>query len=256
MSKIVRVLPLNSNVVKYAIYEGEKVNVIVASPFEGMLVETSETYGIDEVKLLPPCLPSKIVCVGLNYKDHAEELGMELPDEPMLFLKPPSSVIGLDDTIKLPAMSKRVDHEAELAIVIGKRIKSAAVEEARGGILGYTCLNDVTARDLQEKDIQFTRSKSFDTFCPIGPWIETDFAPEAQAIRCIVNGETRQSSDLSQLINGPDALVSYISHIMTLEPGDVIATGTPSGIGRIRAGDEVIVEIEGIGSLKNHVERG
>jgi 2-keto-4-pentenoate hydratase/2-oxohepta-3-ene-1,7-dioic acid hydratase in catechol pathway len=203
--------------------------------------------------LLAPCVPTKIVAVGLNYRDHARELGMQVPDSPILFLKPPTSVIGPGESIVRPAMSSRVDYEAELGIVIRDRVSRIPPEASRDHILGYTCANDVTARDLQKKDGQWTRAKSFDTFCPIGPWIQTDLDPDDLLIEAYVNGERRQSSRTSQFIYGVDLLVSFISQVMTLEPGDLIITGTPAGIGPMQAGDEVEVRIEGIGCLKNGV---
>jgi len=206
-----------------------------------------------EVSFLAPCVPTKIVAVGLNYRDHARELGMPVPESPILFLKPASSVIGPGQTIVRPAMSSQVDYEAELGIVIKDRTSRIAPADVRGHILGYTCANDVTARDLQKKDGQWTRAKSFDTFCPIGPWIETDIDPGNLLVESFLNGGRRQSSRTSQFIFGVDHLVSFISQVMTLEPGDVIITGTPAGIGPMQAGDEVEVRIEGIGSLKNRV---
>jgi len=238
----------------YGVRRDDHIQVIAASPFDGMVVGTSEEYSIDEVELLAPCTPSKIVAVGLNYRDHAEELGMPLPEEPLLFLKPPSSIIGPGATIVLPDMSSQVEHEAELAIIIGSRARNITPELASDFILGYTCLNDVTARDLQKRDIQFTRSKSFDTFCPLGPWITTDIDPADLQISCLVNNEIRQESSTGQLVHGVNELVSFVSRIMTLEPGDIISTGTPVGVGRLEHGDEVVVRIEGIGELKNRVE--
>ncbi len=211
-------------------------------------------YDLNEVKLLPPCSPSKIVAVGLNYADHAREVKLPVPEEPLLFLKPPSSVVGPGDPILIPRQSSRVDYEAELAVVIGRIATKLSREEAKGSILGYTCLNDVTARDLQTKDGQWTRAKSFDTFCPIGPWIETDLDPSDLRIELFLNGERKQDSRTSNLIFDPFVLVEHISAIMTLCPGDVIATGTTSGIGPVEAGDTVEVRIEGIGSLVNPVE--
>ena len=251
--KIVRFTAAQGGPAAYGVCHGDDVRVMVASPFDGMIVETSESHPLAAIRLLPPCRPGKIVAVGLNYRDHARELGMEPPEAPLLFLKPPSSVTGPGDEIRLPRMSGHVDHEAELAVVMGERTKNITREEAWGHILGYTCLNDVTARDLQKRDIQFTRSKSFDTFCPLGPWIETGFRPKKQKIECRVNGSVRQSSTLDQLIHPVDALVEFISSIMTLEPGDVIATGTPVGVGPLHPGDEVTVSIAGIGELKNSV---
>ncbi len=211
-------------------------------------------YMLGQVKLLPPCTPSKVVAVGLNYRDHAEELGLALPEEPLLFLKPPSSVIGPGETILAPPQSKRVDYEAELAVVISRTAQQVTAEKAADYILGYTCLNDVTARDLQSKDGQWTRAKGFDTFCPIGPWIETDLDPSDLEISLYLNDELKQRSRTSNLIFDPFRLVEFVSHVMTLTPGDVIATGTTSGIGPMRPGDKVEVRIEGIGSLFNFVE--
>ncbi|HTF99259.1 MAG TPA: fumarylacetoacetate hydrolase family protein [Nitrospirota bacterium] len=208
---------------------------------------------VSEVKLLAPCVPSKIVAVGLNYRDHAREMGLSLPEAPVLFLKPPTTVIGPDDAIMIPPAAGRIDHEAELGIVIRRRTKNAGPEEAGKVILGYTCANDVTARDLQKKDVQWTRAKSFDTFCPIGPWIETGLDPSNVLVEAYLNGERRQSSRTGQLIFNVPFLVSFISQVMTLEPGDLIITGTPSGIGPLQPGDTVEVRIEGIGSLKNSV---
>ncbi len=253
--KLARFTTQKNNAPRYGLLRDDYVRVIVADPFEGIIVGTSETYPIEETTLLPPCLPTKIVAVGLNYKDHAQELGMPIPEEPLIFLKPPSSVIGPNDAIKLPAISNRVDYEAELGIVIGQKAKNVPVENAKKYILGYTCINDVTARDLQQKDVQFTRAKSFDTFCPIGPVIHMGFDSSDARIQCLVNGEVRQDSRTSQIIHSPERLVSFISHIMTLNPGDIIATGTPKGIGPLKAGDEVIVAIEGLGELKNRVEQ-
>ena len=210
-------------------------------------------YPLSRLKLLPPCVPTKVVAIGLNYRDHAVELGFALPEEPIVFLKPATSVIGAGDAILYPAASKQVDYEAELGIVIRDRIRSVSPREARGHILGYTCANDVTARDLQKKDGQWTRAKSFDTFCPVGPWIETDLDPGDLLIESYLNGERRQSSRTSQLIFDVYQLVSFVSGIMTLNPGDLIITGTPAGIGSMKPGDEIEVRIEGIGSLKNKV---
>jgi 2-keto-4-pentenoate hydratase/2-oxohepta-3-ene-1,7-dioic acid hydratase in catechol pathway len=211
-------------------------------------------YALSDVRLLSPTEPSKIVAVGLNYRDHAEELDLELPEEPLLFMKPSTSVIGPEDTIVMPPCSERVDYEAELGIVIGKEATRVRVEDAHKHILGYCCLNDVTARDLQQKDGQWTRAKGFDTFCPIGPWIETDIDPGDLSIELFLNHERKQKSNTSNLIFSVYQLVAFISGVMTLLPGDVIATGTPSGIGTVAIGDEVEVRIEGIGSLINRVK--
>jgi 2-keto-4-pentenoate hydratase/2-oxohepta-3-ene-1,7-dioic acid hydratase in catechol pathway len=208
-----------------------------------------------QIHLLPPCTPSKIVAVGLNYRDHAKELNLPVPDTPIVFLKPPTSVIGPGEAVLYPATSSQVDYEAELGMVMKDRARNISPADARDHILGYTCANDVTARDLQKKDGQWTRAKSFDTFCPVGPWIETDLNPDDLLIESYLNGERRQSSRTSQFIFTVDYLVSFISGIMTLEPGDLIITGTPAGIGPMKPGDEIEVRIEGIGSLKNTVKR-
>jgi 2-keto-4-pentenoate hydratase/2-oxohepta-3-ene-1,7-dioic acid hydratase in catechol pathway len=206
------------------------------------------------IRLLAPCVPTKVIAVGLNYRDHAGELGMAVPETPILFLKPPTTVIGPDDDIRFPPMSRQVDYEGELGVVIKDRVSRIAPAEARQHILGYTCANDVTARDLQKKDGQWTRAKGFDTFCPVGPWIETDLDPNDLQIETYLNGELRQSSRTSQFVFGVDNLVSFISQVMTLEPGDLIITGTPAGIGPMQRGDSVEVRIEGIGSLVNRVK--
>ena len=216
---------------------------------------TGTTSGeLSIARTLPPCQPSKIVCLGLNYRDHAQEMGFSIPAEPILFLKPPSSIIGHGDDIVYPEQSARVDYEAELAVVISRRCRKIGPDDASGYILGYTCLNDVTARDLQAKDGQWTRAKSFDTFAPLGPWIETAIAdPHSLDIRLTVNGEIKQSSNTRHLIFSIPEIVAYLSNIMTLEPYDVIATGTPSGIGPLNRGDTVCVQIQDIGALENKV---
>ncbi len=251
--KLVRFSRQGEKVVQYGMWRDDHVRAIVADPFQDLIVGTAEWYPVETVTLHPPCLPSKIVAIGLNYRDHAEELGMEIPDEPLLFLKPPSSLTGPDTEIVCPPMSSQVEHEAELAVVVKKRAKHVSAVDAHKYILGYTCLNDVTARDLQKRDVQFTRSKSFDTFCPLGPYIETEIDPSDLKVECRVNGELRQSSSTAQLVHDPFHLLSFVSRIMTLEPGDVIATGTPKGVGPLVPGDEVVVSIEGIGELKNRV---
>ncbi len=231
------------------IYEGKfeiDKNVIVFGNFE---------FPLSSVKFLPPVKPSKIIAVGLNYLDHAEELGMSIPEEPVIFLKPPSAVIGHEDTIILPDTSKRVDYEGELAVVIGKDCKNVKKHDVDDYVLGYTCFNDVTARDLQQKDEQWTRAKSFDTFAPIGPYIaELDDVTKLK-IETRVNGKVVQRSTTSNLIFDVPALVEFISSIMTLKAGDIIATGTPSGVGPLKNGDIVEVEIEKIGILRNKAEK-
>lgn len=219
------------------------------SPFKTL----KACHAYSQIALLAPCSPSKIIAVGLNYRDHAGELGLAVPDEPVLFLKPPTTVIAPGDAIMYPEASAQVDFEAELGVVIKDRIRGIGPDEAREHVLGYTCANDVTARDLQKKDGQWTRAKSFDTFCPTGPWIETELDPDNVLVESYLNGERRQSSRTAEFIFKVDELVSFISGIMTLNPGDLILTGTPSGIGPMKKGDEVEVRIEGIGSLKNRV---
>ena len=212
-------------------------------------------FNLSELRVLTPASPSKIVCVGLNYRDHAEEMHMEIPEEPVLFLKPPSAVIGHEDKILYPASSSRVEYEAELAFVIGKRCKNISASKALDVIAGYTCFNDVTARDLQYKDVQWTRSKSFDTFAAFGPYLASpDEVNISDAkIGCRVNGEIRQASSTANLIFDIPYLIEFITEIMTLEVGDVIATGTPPGVGELQRGDIVEVEIQGIGTLRNEV---
>ncbi len=197
--------------------------------------------------------PTKIVCIGRNYAEHAKELGHDVPSEPVIFLKPPSSVLRPEGTIVRPPQSQRVDHEGELVIVIGRVARNVRRAGWRDYVLGFTCGNDVTARDLQKKDVQFTRGKGFDTFCPIGPVIETDLDPSALQLVTRVNGEIRQNGNTRDMIFPCDVLIEFITSVMTLVPGDVIFTGTPAGVGPLNAGDAVEVEIEGIGTLRNHV---
>ncbi len=197
--------------------------------------------------------PSKIVAVGRNYADHARELGNEPPTEPILFLKPPSALLPHEGTIIRPPQSQRVDYEGELAIVIGSRVRNVPADRWRDVVQGFTCANDVTARDLQRKDVQFTRGKGFDTFCPIGPCIETDLDPADLALTTRVNGEIKQSGRTSMMVFSCGVLIEFISAVMTLEPGDIILTGTPAGVGPLASGDRVEVEIEGIGTLRNDV---
>ncbi len=214
----------------------------------------SDTFLLSDIQLLPPSQPSKIICVGLNYRDHAKELDMPIPEDPVFFLKPPSALISSFGKIVYPVASTRVEYEGELAVIIGKRCKNIRASETRSVIMGYTCFNDVTARDLQKKDVQWTRSKSFDTFAPVGPYIA---APELDIsdlyIRTRVNGELKQDSRTANLIFDIPYLIEFISGVMTLERGDLISTGTPPGVGELSVGDEVEVEIEKIGVLKNSV---
>jgi len=216
------------------------------------IVSGGEVIPLEDVELLTPCQPSKIICVGLNYVEHARELKMTLPEEPIIFLKPPTAALSPGGEIIYPPSSRQVDYEGELAVVIGKMGRNIPADEAEGHILGYTCFNDVTARDLQQRDTQWTRAKSFDTFAPFGPWIAS-IDPSGVDIETRVNGETVQKSNTSDLIFGVPRLIEFISGIMTLQPGDVIATGTPPGVGQLHLGDLVEVEIEGIGVLENSV---
>jgi 2-keto-4-pentenoate hydratase/2-oxohepta-3-ene-1,7-dioic acid hydratase in catechol pathway len=212
-------------------------------------------YPLDEVRLLPSCWPSKIVCVGRNYVDHAKELNNPVPPEPLIFLKPPSSLIAAGDPIVYPAISELVNYEGELAVVIGKEARNLKPDEAWDAIYGYTCLNDVTARDLQRKDVQFTRGKGFDTFCPVGPWIvpkdDVDF--DRIRVRTFVDGELKQDGAISDMIFPIPQIIAFITRFMTLLPGDLIATGTPSGVGPLRPGMRVRVEVEGVAALENPV---
>lgn len=232
----------------------DKVGLIEGSPY-GEYRRMEAYLPVKSAKLFAPVVPSKVVCVGRNYADHIQELNSETPTAPLLFLKPPSAVIGSGEAIQLPAQSTRVEHEAELAVVIGRRARNLSAQDAEGAILGYTVANDVTARDLQMGDGQWTRSKGFDTFCPIGPWIETDLDPYDLLITCKVNEETRQMASTREMLFKIPELVAYISTIMTLMPGDVILTGTPAGVGTLKDGDIVLISIEGIGELRNKVKK-
>ncbi len=250
--KYVRFSDKDKNV-KYGVIEDGTVKEITGDVFGDHGI-TDISHKLDGVKILPPCLPTKIVAVGLNYRDHAEEMGRELPQEPRLFLKPPTAVIGNGDKIKYPAhMSQRVDYEGELAVVIGKKAVHVSEEEALGYVFGYTCMNDITARDLQAKDIQFTRAKGFDTFAPLGPVIETELDPDGLEISTYLNGVRKQYSNTSKLLFDVAHLVSFISKVMTLLPGDIVSTGTPEGVAPMKIGDKVEVRIEGIGTLTNYV---
>ena len=241
------------NKITYGLLENETIRRIEGNPFSGYK-PTEKTVSLQSVRLLAPCEPSKIVAVGVNYQDHAAEFKKELPKEPLLFLKPSTAVLDPREPIRLPPRSHRVDYEAELAVVIRKRAAQISPEETAEFILGYTCINDVTARDLQKEDGQWTRAKGFDTFAPLGPWIVTDLRPDNLKIESYRNGELRQSASTAQLIFKVPALVSFISQVMTLLPGDVIATGTPAGVGPMKSGDTIEVVIEGIGRLTNPVQ--
>jgi 2-keto-4-pentenoate hydratase/2-oxohepta-3-ene-1,7-dioic acid hydratase in catechol pathway len=232
------------------------ITVITGDPIYSGIQKTAATVPVSAVRLLAPVIPrSKVVCIGKNYADHAAEMGGVVPDEPIIFLKPNTSVIGPNDTIVWPEMSERIDHESELAIVIGRLCKDVPLERVSDVIFGYTIANDVTARDLQKKDGQWTRAKSFDTFCPLGPWIDTDFIPGTQKITATVNGELKQSATLSDMIFKTPEIINFVSRVMTLLPGDIILTGTPAGIGPMIAGADATMAIEGLGELTNKVRK-
>src|ERR671938_1050037 len=237
----------------YGIVEDDSVRPLIdADAFGTRPRAHSHRMPLSEVTLLAPVTPSKIVCVGRNYKDHAAELGNPMPSEPLLFLKAPSAIIGSGETIRLPEDSLQVEHEGELGVVIGRTAsRLGADDDPFKHVLGYTCVNDVTARDLQRKDVQFTRAKSFDTFCPVGPWIETDLDPGNCAVETRLNGEVKQKGNTADMAFPVSFLIRYISEIMTLYPGDLIATGTPAGVSRMKHGDTVEVEVTGIGVLRN-----
>lgn len=234
--------------------DGTNISVIAGDPIYAGVSKTGAVTQLSDVRLLAPVIPrSKVVCIGKNYADHAAEMDSEVPTEPIIFLKPNTSVIGPNDTIVWPSMSERVDHEAELAIVIGRICKDVPRERVNDVIFGYTVANDVTARDLQKKDGQWSRAKGFDTFCPIGPWIDTDFVPGNQRVTAKVNEDLKQDGRLNQMIFGVAEIVQFVSQVMTLLPGDVILTGTPAGIGPLQPQGTVTVAIEGLGELTNRV---
>jgi len=256
--KFCRFLPHTSaatvkGVPSYGILDSEGIREITGVPW-GRWVEGHTRWTLKVVRLLAPCEPSKIVCVGRNYAAHAAEMGNEMPKEPLIFLKPPSSLIGPEEAIVLPKYSNRVEHEGELGVVIGKTCAHLSdSEDPLSYVFGYTCLNDVTARDLQKADVQFTRAKGFDTFCPVGPHIETQLHPTDVLVECRVNGERRQSGSTSLMTYPVASIVRWISRVMTLVPGDLIATGTPAGVGPLIAGNTVEVSVAGIGVLRNPV---
>lgn len=250
--KIVRFRHKGSVEAEWGWLTEDRVGLLEGSPF-GTYRRKEPTLPLDGVELLPPVSPGKIVCIGRNYGAHAAEHGADVPELPLLFLKPPSSIIGPGAAIRLPPQSQRVEHEAELAMVIAQHGRWVEDKDVDLMILGYSIANDVTARDLQRQDGQWTRGKGFDTFCPIGPWIETEFDPADALISCSVNGQLRQMASTRDMIFPARQLVTFISSVMTLEPGDLILTGTPSGVGGIIDGDEVAIEIEGIGTLTNPV---
>jgi len=250
--RIVRYETQDSKKTKYGWLFEDKVGEISGNIF-GRYRRQEALTPLADVRLVAPSEPSKIVCVGRNYVEHAKELGNEVPKVPLIFMKPPSSIIANGETIILPPQSTKVEHEAELVAVIGKRGRHITGENAKKHILGYTIGNDVTARDLQQTDNQWTRAKGFDTFCPFGPWIDTDFDPSDSVVTCRVNGQMRQMASTRDMVFNVGTLIAYISSVMTLEPGDLIFTGTPSGVAELKDGDEVSVEIEGLGLIKNKV---
>jgi 2-keto-4-pentenoate hydratase/2-oxohepta-3-ene-1,7-dioic acid hydratase in catechol pathway len=239
----------------YGVLEDEGLREGVGDPFHGWR-SNGHVVALSAVRALAPCEPSKIVAVGLNYRDHAAEMRKPLPDEPLLFIKPGTAVIAAGDPILCPPQSKQVEFEGELAIVIGRMCRRVSPGDALDYILGYTCMIDVTARDIQRREGQYTRAKGFDTFAPLGPWIETSADPSDLTIETFVNGERRQASHTSELIFSPASLVSFISHVMTLLPGDVVSTGTPAGVGPLRPGDAIEVRIGSIGALRCGVGSG
>ena len=240
--------------VAWGLVDGPELVIFRGHPIFQGYETTGERIPLKDIRLLPPILPtSKIICIGKNYADHAAEMGGELPPEPLIFLKPTTSVIGPNEEIVLPTISKRVDHEGELAIVIGSIAKDISEENFADVIWGYTIANDVTARDIQNQDVQWTRAKSFDTFCPLGPWIETEFVPDGQILETTVDQEIRQHASVDLLIHKVPKIIQHVSQAMTLLPGDVILTGTPAGIGPISSGQVVQISIEGIGTLSNPV---
>ena len=238
----------------FGIFEDETIREISGPPWAAWS-RGSRAWPISAIRLLAPVDPRKIVCVGRNYAAHAAELGNEVPREPLIFLKPSTSIIGPEDPILLPQYSRRVEHEGELGLVVAKRCSHLTdQDDSLSYLAGYTALNDVTARDLQKSDVQFTRAKGFDTFCPVGPWIESELNPSDLAVETRVNGAIRQSGRTSLMIFSPAFLVRWISRMMTLEPGDLIATGTPVGVGPLAASDTVEVTVEGVGVLRNPVQ--
>ncbi len=237
------------NIAFYARIEGGKLHCL--DPSKGITAPVP----IEEAQLLPLSVPTKIVCVGMNYRKHAEEIGMSMPDEPLIFFKPPSAVVGFRDPIVIPAGVGRVDYEGELVAVIGRKCRNITSEEAKDAVFGWTCGNDVTARDLQKKDGLFARAKGFDTFAPVGPWIETEVPdPGNLELTTTVNGQVRQRGNTADMAFHPHFLISFVSRIMTLFPGDLLYTGTPAGIGPLVPGDEVVVDIAGVGRLTNPVQ--
>ena len=242
--------PDGSEEVRYGVLDGETVYQTAQ-----WSADRGTAFPLDEVRLLPPCWPSKIVCVGRNYREHAAELGNEVPAEPLIFLKPPSSLLAHGDAIVYPALSQRVDYEGELGVVIGRRAHHVSREDADAYIFGFTCIDDVTARDLQMKDGQWTRAKGFDTFCPVGPWIvpRDEVRLDEVVVRTLLDGRKKQEASLRDMVFSVQEIVAHASRVMTLEPGDLIATGTPSGIGPMQPGAVIEIVIDGVGALRNLV---
>ena len=238
---------------RFGIVDGPELVVLKGHPLVAGYQTTGERIPLKEVKLLAPTIPSKIVCIGKNFADHAAEIGEEVTEEPLIFFKPSSAIVGHGDAIVIPAQSKQVELEAELCLVIGKLAKNVSEEKALDYLWGVTIANDVTARDLQFGDGQWARSKGFDTFCPLGPWVETEFVPDGQVIESRINGEVRQNVAISEMVHKIPFIISYVSKNMTLLPGDIILTGSPAGISVIKAGDIIECEVEGIGILSNPV---
>ena len=238
---------------RFGIVDGPELVVLKGHPLVAGYQTTGERIPLKEVKLLAPTIPSKIVCIGKNFADHAAEIGEEVTDEPLIFFKPSSAIVGHGDAIVIPPQSKQVELEAELCLVIGKLAKNVSEDKALEYLWGVTIANDVTARDLQFGDGQWARSKAFDTFCPLGPWVETEFLPDGQVIESRVNGEVRQNVAISQMVHKIPFIISYVSKNMSLLPGDIILTGSPAGISVITTGDIVECEVEGIGILSNPV---
>jgi 2-keto-4-pentenoate hydratase/2-oxohepta-3-ene-1,7-dioic acid hydratase in catechol pathway len=236
---------------RYGLADTDTITLISDEPFSAF--EHEGILPLSHAHLLAPAAPTKVICVGLNYRPHIAEMGHDMPSEPVLFMKPPTSVIGPGQDIPIPAGIGRVDYEAELAAVIGRRTHKATPYEAAANVLGFTCANDVTARDLQKRDGQWTRAKGFDGFCPLGPWIETDNKDDEMIVECYLNGELRQQASTADMLFTPYELVSFASQVMTLVPGDIVLTGTPGGIGALADGDSVEVRISGVGSLVNPV---
>lgn len=254
--KIARYRDNESGEGRFGLIEDEGIYPVLGSPFEDQIEKGTTKLALSDVTLLAPCVPTKVVAGGTNYHGHIREMNLKLPSVPVFFLKPPTSVVGSDEAIEYPAETSRVEYEAELAVVIKRRMRRVAPEDVRANILGYTCVNDVTARDIQAwggNFLHLCHSKSFDTFCPTGPWIETDIDPGNLDMTLTVNGETRQQTNTSDMIFSVEQMVSYFSHVMTLMPGDLVLTGTPAGVGQLQVGDVAELTIQGIGTLRNKV---